>query len=82
MSNADTTQVAKRVVKNRKFQVLQCDNCGFELRPGYGRGGDIVNSPNFRCIKCGANGTHFFDKEDESDPRSRGGKSKGFYFDL
>jgi hypothetical protein len=70
------------LVKNRPLQVLQCDNCGFELRPGYGRGADIINAPNFKCFKCGANGTHFFDKENESDPRSRGGKSKGFYLGL
>jgi hypothetical protein len=41
-----------------------------ELRPARGRAEAIFSRPRFRCQKCGAKASAYFDIDDMNDPRA------------
>lgn len=52
------------------FQVYECDNCGMQMRPAKGRVHKILNKERFRCARCGARASAYFNIDDMSDPRA------------
>lgn len=52
------------------YQVFECDSCGMELRPARGRAEIIFGRERFRCSRCGAKASSYFDIDDMNDPRA------------
>lgn len=65
-SNKDKTPS----VEDLPFQTFECQKCGMELRPARGRAEKILGRERFRCSKCGAKASAYFDIDDLNDPRA------------
>lgn len=52
------------------FQVFQCDVCEMQMRPAKGRAAKIFGRERFRCARCGAKASSYFDIDDMSDERA------------
>lgn len=52
------------------FQIFECESCGMEMRPAKGRAEIIFGRPRFRCARCGAKASAYFNIDDMSDPRA------------
>lgn len=57
-------------VEDLPFQTFECQKCGMELRPARGRAEKIFGRERFRCSKCGAKASAYFDIDDLTDPRA------------
>jgi hypothetical protein len=57
-------------IEDLPFQTFECQKCGMELRPARGRAEKIFGRERFRCSKCGAKASAYFDIDDLSDPRA------------
>ena len=52
------------------FQTFECEVCKMEMRPARGRAEAIFGRPRFRCSRCGAKASSYFDVDDMNDPRA------------
>ena len=52
------------------FQIFECEVCKLEMRPARGRAETIFGRKQFRCSRCGAKASSFFDVEDMTDERA------------
>jgi predicted SprT family Zn-dependent metalloprotease len=57
-------------VKELPFQTFECEGCRMEMKPARGRAEAIFGRPRFRCSKCGAKASAYFDVDDLNDPRA------------
>lgn len=57
-------------VEEMAFQVFECERCGMQMRPAKGRAEAVFSRPNFRCARCGAKASSFFNIDDKEDPRA------------
>jgi hypothetical protein len=51
-------------------ETLECEGCHTQLRPAKGRAAAILSAVRFRCVRCGAKGSSFFNIDDGKDPRA------------
>lgn len=56
--------------KEMKFEVFECEVCGNQLHPAPGRAIPIMSQSGFRCSKCGAKSSSFFNIDNFSDKRA------------
>jgi hypothetical protein len=61
---------AGQAVEELPFQTFECEVCKMEMRPARGRAEAIFGRPRFRCSRCGAKASSYFDVDDMSDPRA------------
>ena len=52
------------------FQVFECEVCEMQLRPAKGRAEKILSRDRFRCARCGARASSYYDIEDMTDQRA------------
>ena len=52
------------------LQVFECEVCQMQLRPAKGRAEKILGRERFRCSRCGAKASSYFNIDDMSDPRA------------
>lgn len=52
------------------YQVYECEKCQMQLRPAKGRAKKVLSNPRFRCSRCGASASAYFDIDDMSDERA------------
>jgi len=52
------------------YQIFECERCGMELRPARGRAETIFARERFRCSRCGAKASSYFNIDDLTDPRA------------
>lgn len=52
------------------FQVFECDVCEMQMRPAKGRAAKIFGRERFRCARCGAKASSYFNIDDMSDKRA------------
>lgn len=57
-------------VEELPYQIFECEVCRMEMRPARGRADAIFGRPRFRCSKCGAKASAYFDVDDLDDPRA------------
>lgn len=57
-------------VLNAPFQVFECDVCEMQMRPAKGRAAKIFGRERFRCARCGAKASSYYNIEDMSDARA------------
>jgi hypothetical protein len=57
-------------VAEMPFQVFECEVCEMQMRPARGRAAKIFGKERFRCAKCGARASSYFDIDDLTDPRA------------
>ena len=61
----------KRLLLLLLFRVVcACQSCGMEMRPARGRAQVILGRERFRCSRCGAKASAYFDIDDMNDPRA------------
>ena len=66
----------KNAVKGTKpaddlpFQIFECSKCQMEMRPAKGRAEVIFGRERFRCSRCGAKASAYFNVDDLTDPRA------------
>mmetsp|Transcript_28223 Transcript_28223/g.38851 ORF Transcript_28223/g.38851 Transcript_28223/m.38851 type:complete len:241 (+) Transcript_28223:3-725(+) len=54
------------------YQIFECEICQMQMRPAKGRADKIFSRERFRCARCGAKATSYFNIDDLSDPRAAG----------
>lgn len=52
------------------YQVFECENCQMQMRPAKGRAEKIFGREKFRCSRCGAKASAYFNIDDLNDPRA------------
>lgn len=52
------------------YQVFECENCQMQMRPAKGRAEKIFGREKFRCSRCGAKASAYFNIDDTNDPRA------------
>jgi hypothetical protein len=57
-------------VAEMPFQVFECEVCEMQMRPARGRAAKIFGKERFRCARCGARASSYFDIDDPTDPRA------------
>ena len=62
----------EKVVKFEElpYQVFECEVCEMQMRPAKGRAEKIFGRERFRCSRCGAKASAYFNIDDLSDPRA------------
>jgi rubredoxin len=61
---------AAAALKDLPFQTFECESCGLEMRPAKGRADVILGRERFRCSRCGAKASAYFNVDDLEDPRA------------
>jgi hypothetical protein len=56
--------------KHSPFQSFECASCHLVLQPAPGRAAKVLGRERFRCVRCGAPSSAFFDVADLRDPRA------------
>jgi hypothetical protein len=56
--------------KRSPFQSFECASCHLVLQPAPGRAAKVLGRERFRCVRCGAPSSAFFDVADLQDPRA------------
>jgi hypothetical protein len=57
-------------VAEMPFQVFECAVCEMQMRPARGRAAKIFGKERFRCARCGARASSYFDIDDLTDARA------------
>eukprot|EP00600_Ochromonadales_sp_CCMP1393_P008002 CAMPEP_0174971066 /NCGR_PEP_ID=MMETSP0004_2-20121128/9770_1 /TAXON_ID=420556 /ORGANISM="Ochromonas sp., Strain CCMP1393" /LENGTH=225 /DNA_ID=CAMNT_0016220943 /DNA_START=47 /DNA_END=724 /DNA_ORIENTATION=+ len=52
------------------YQVFECEVCEMNMRPAKGRAEKIFSRERFRCSRCGARASAYFNIDDMNDPRA------------
>ena len=70
--NEDSKNAVKgaKPVDDLPFQIFECSKCQMEMRPAKGRAEVIFGRERFRCSRCGAKASAYFNVDDLTDPRA------------
>ena len=60
----------KEELEAMPFQVFECEKCQMQMRPAKGRADKIFGRERFRCSRCGAKASSYFNVDDMDDPRA------------
>lgn len=52
-------------------QVFECEQCGMQMRPAKGRSEKIFGRKKFRCARCGAKASSYFNINNMNDARAK-----------
>lgn len=58
-------------VEDLPYQVFECEVCQMQMRPAKGRAEKIFGRERFRCSRCGAKASAYFNIDDMDDPRAK-----------